>query len=88
MGYRILYHPRVFQEDIPLLPDTIKVRIKRAIDDRLTTHPDSYGRPLRRGLHGFRKLRIGDWRIVYGIEDQEVKILIIAHRAKVYQQIF
>ncbi len=88
MDYRISYHPRVDTEDIPTLPDTVKMRMKKAIDDRLVTYPDLYGKPLRKSLHGFRKLRIGDWRIVYRIDDREVKILIIAHRSKVYQHVF
>lgn len=88
MVSRILYHPRVVSDDIPSLPDRVKMRVKKAIECRLSTYPDLYGKPLRRSLHGFRKLRIGDWRIVYGIEGQEVKIFIIAHRAKVYQTIF
>ncbi len=88
MEYRILYHPRVAAEDIPTLPDTVKLRVRRAIEGRLATHPDLYGKPLRRGLHGFRKLRIGDWRIVYRIDDGDVKILIIAHRSKIYQEVF
>lgn len=88
MDYRILYHPRVDSEDIPILPDTIKRRVKRAIDGRLATYPDLYGKPLRKGLHRFRKLRIGDWRIVYRIDDKDVIIFIIAHRAKIYQHVF
>ncbi len=88
MEYRIFYHPRVDSEDIPSLPNTVKTRVKKVIEHRLMTYPDLYGKPLRKGLHGFRKLRIGDWRIVYRIHDKEVKILIIAHRSKVYQLIF
>lgn len=88
MDYKIVYHSKVDKQDIPLLPDTIKMRVKRAIDERLISYPDLYGKPLRKGLHGFRKLRIGDWRIVYRIHTKEVRILIIAHRAKVYQDVF
>lgn len=88
MGYRILYHQEVIRDDIPALPDTMLVRIKQAIEDRLCTYPDRYGKPLRKGLSGFRKLRIGDWRIVYEVDCATVIILIIAHRSKVYQDVF
>ena len=84
MGYRILYHPKVEDEDIPALPSTVMQRVKKVIDERLVTHPDMYGKPLRKWLSGYRKLRIGDWRIVYRIDDNEVKIIMIAHRSCVY----
>ncbi|MBI4599617.1 type II toxin-antitoxin system RelE/ParE family toxin [Candidatus Uhrbacteria bacterium] len=65
MGYRISYYQEVIDDDLPTPPDTVKQRVKRAIDERLLTHPDLYGKPLRKGLSGFRKLRLGDWRIIY-----------------------
>jgi len=87
MAYNILYHRQVESDDIPVLPDSIKIRIKNAIEERLVTHPSLYGRPLRKGLSGLRKLRIGDWRIVYRVMRNDVRILIIAHRSKVYQTV-
>ncbi|MDP2630026.1 MAG: type II toxin-antitoxin system RelE/ParE family toxin [Candidatus Uhrbacteria bacterium] len=88
MGYRILYHPKVEDDDIPALPGTVIQRVKKAIDERLLTRPDMYGKSLRKGLSGYRKLRIGDWRIIYRIDDNEVKIIMIAHRSKVYGLVF
>mgnify|MGYP001609090105 CR=1 FL=1 len=88
MGYRISYYQQVLDDDIPALPETIKKRVKQAIEERLLTNPDMYGKPLRKGLSGFRKLRIGDWRIIYGIEGENVTILLISHRSKVYQVVF
>lgn len=88
MGYKIVYHPRVENEDIPTLPETIRERIKQVIDNRLITHPGAYGKPLRTSLSGYRRLRIGDWRLIYRVDGDMVKILIIAHRSKVYQFVF
>ena len=87
MDYRIIYHPRVEDEDIPALPDTIKQRVLEAIVGRLMTHPAAYGKPLRRTLAGYRKLRIGDWRLIYRLQEEDVKILIIGHRSKVYESV-
>jgi len=50
------------------------------------TEPLRYGKPLRFSLKGHRRLRVGDWRIVYRIDekDQKVIVLIICHRKDVY----
>lgn len=88
MEYRISYYQEVVDVDIPVLPETIKQRVKQAIDERLISRPDAYGKPLRRTLSGYRKLRIGDWRVVYRVQDDTVKIIIIAHRSKVYDRVF
>lgn len=84
MGYRIEYYQLVLDYDFPRLPNEMLARIERAIDERLATHPDSYGAPLRKWLAGFWKLRVGDWRIIYEINDDVVSIIMIAHRSRVY----
>lgn len=82
--FTIVYHELVLARDIPKLPDEWKAKIKRAITERLTTHPDFYGKPLRRSLKGYRKLRVGDYRVIFRIEKSTVKVLIIQHRSVVY----
>jgi mRNA interferase RelE/StbE len=36
---------------------------------------------------GFRRFRIGDWRVIYRIDDQANRVLVlsIAHRREVYE---
>ncbi len=84
--YDVVYHYFVMRDDIPKLPNEQKKRVRHAIEERLTTHPDLYGKPLRRSLKGYRKLRVGDWRVIFRIEKRVVKILIIQHRSVVYAQ--
>lgn len=85
--YRVIYHPLVVSRDIPGLSDKWKKKIQRAIEERLATHPDLYGKPLRRSLKGYRKLRIGDYRAIFSIKGRSVKILMIRHRSVVYKDI-
>ena len=85
--FQIVYHNLVVRDDIPKLPKEWRERVRRAIEERLTTNPNLYGKPLRRSLKGYRKLRVGDYRIVFRIEKSKVKILIIAHRSIVYKQV-
>ncbi|MEK7576640.1 MAG: type II toxin-antitoxin system RelE/ParE family toxin [Patescibacteria group bacterium] len=85
VNFTIVYHELVVTKDIPALDKTWCVKIKRSIESKLETKPEVFGHPLRRSLAGYRKLRVGDYRIVFRIEKKLVKILIIAHRSHVYQ---
>ena len=85
--YQIRYLDEVVNKHIPSLPSAIKTIIKRAIEDRLTLDPISYGKPLRYSLKGHRRLRVGDYRIVYRIQPTTQSVLIVAikHRKDVYE---
>lgn len=83
-GNKIIYHPLVVDCDIPALDPTAAVRIKAAIERKLTASPEIYGIPLRGTLKPYRKLRVGDWRVVFTIEKRTVRIIVIAHRREVY----
>ena len=54
---------------------------------RLITAPDQYGEPLRKTLKGYWKLRVGDYRIVYKVVKNEIRVLGIIHRKKVYEAV-
>lgn len=86
MPYKVRYHPFVKEKDLPKLNETIKKRIRNAIEKRLMVDPVKYGEPLRRTLKGYRKLRIGNYRIVFKIMDDYIIILGICHRKDVYKK--
>lgn len=87
MKYVLTYHPDV-ADDIRNIPANIKTRIRKAIETRLQTDPIQYGRPLRQSLKGHRKLRVGDWRVIYRVEASTVIILMIGNRKNVYNEVF
>lgn len=87
MSFNLRYHQDVKEVDIPFLNPTIRKRIKKAIEVRLATEPHKYGEPLRKTLKGYWKLRVGDYRVVYKIFQNEVWVLGIIHRKKVYEKI-
>ena len=65
----------------------LQTRIRNAIERRLATEPHQYAEPLRKTLHGYWKLRVGDYRVVFKIIGKEVWILGIIHGKKVYEAI-
>ena len=83
-GNRIVYHPLVVKEDLPRLSATVRSRIRKALEAKLTTRPELYGIPLRGELHPHWKLRVGDYRVVFAIKGNEVRVKAIAHRRDVY----
>ena len=85
MEYSVCYHPEI-RKDISSIPQNIKLRIKKAIEQRLLVDPLKFGEPLRRSLQGYRKLRIGDYRIIYKIKKEKITILKIGHRKEVYKK--
>lgn len=87
MPFELKYHPDFKAIDIPQLDAKMKTRIKNAIETRLGTEPERYGSPLRKTLHGYWKLRVGDYRVVFKIVGAEVWILGIIHRRKVYEAV-
>ena len=86
MPYRLFYHPDIKKEDLPEIPRNIQERIRKAIEKRLLIDPGKYGEPLKRGLHGYRKLRVGDYRIIYKVDKENIAIFKIGHRKEVYHQ--
>ena len=87
MSFTFTYHPDVKDHDLPLINKRMKTRIRKAIEIRLATEPQSYGEPLRKTLKGYWKLRVGDYRVVYKISGREVRVLAIMHRKKVYEKV-
>lgn len=82
--YQILYQEEVVKQDLPRIGSSAKARIRVAIENKLASSPEIYGKPLRRSLKNYRKLRVGDFRVIFRIEGQNVKIFVIWHRSKVY----
>jgi len=85
VGYTLKYHPSVKTEDVPKLDKGTAAKIKQAIETRLLTAPQEYGEPLGRTLKGYWKLRVGDHRVVFRIQNEDILILGIIHRKEVYK---
>lgn len=86
--FQIEYLDTVIDEDIPALPKTVRDRIKRAIETRLSMDPVGLGKPLRYSFKGHRRIRVGDYRIIYRVDNDSkmVTIILIKHRKRVYEE--
>ena len=87
MAYNLVYHADVKKVDLPRIDEKNKAMIKRAIEERLTTQPEVYGKLLQRTLKGYWKLRVGQYRVVFKLFRNELRIFGIIHRKRVYRDI-
>jgi mRNA interferase RelE/StbE len=76
MKWKILYHPEVM-EDLEAVGPSAARRIMRSIDDKLTRAPLQFGSGLTGNLASFRKLRIGDYRVVYWVREKDVIVFVL-----------
>lgn len=83
--YTVVLHRLVIKEDIPGLDKLIRQQVGAAIDRKLVTRPELYGKPLRQTLKGLRKLRVGDYRVIFQISGTSVIILAVRHRSVAYK---
>ncbi|MCW5199037.1 type II toxin-antitoxin system mRNA interferase toxin, RelE/StbE family [Desulfobulbus sp. F5] len=77
MSWTVSYHPEV-EDDLKRVGVAAARRILRAIDSKLTQEPLQFGVPLSGNLSAFRKLRIGDYRVVYQVTETTVTVFVLA----------
>ena len=73
-------------KEVAAIPQSARDRIVEAIDS-LREQPLA-GAPLKGALRGLRRMRVGDYRIVYEAQDDEMIVLVVraAHRRDVYRR--
>ena len=83
MAYNITYKKSV-EKDLSRLGKPEARRVFDKIEKELSARANNY--PLLKGeFAGLRKLRVGDYRIIFAILEQEVLILRIGHRRDIYK---
>lgn len=70
------------------LPGHTQAQIRKQIDS-LAENPRPVGAQALRGYRGFFRLRVGDYRIIYQVEDPRLLVLVvrIGHRREVYRNL-
>jgi len=74
-------------KNIKKFPKNIQERIIRAIEERLYTSPEEVGKPLIKQWKDHRRLRVGDYRVIYKIYQERIVVFIVEidHRKDVYK---
>ena len=85
MAYSILIRPAAMR-DLKVLPSDARSRIEKAID-RLVDDPRPPGAKKLVGANDEWRLRVGDYRVLYFVNDpdQQVVIARVAHRREAYR---
>lgn len=87
MNWKIEYTETAKKALLSIDRETAK-RIKRYLDTRIASNenPRRFGEALAENLYGLWKYRIGNFRVIAEIQDDNIVVLIvrIGHRSKVY----
>lgn len=84
--YSVTLKPRAV-EDLRGLDARSARLVLNVLGDRLTTEPEMYGKPLGGKFAGLRRVRVGDLRVVYRIDEDCADVLIIMNRKEVYGEL-
>jgi len=71
-------------KDLIKLDATIALQILNSIA-KLAHNPKEIGKPLKGNLKHKMRLRVGDYRVVYEIEENKVLLTDIGHRKDIYE---
>jgi mRNA interferase RelE/StbE len=83
LAYNVTYKSSV-QKDLKRLPKSELTKILDQIEATLPNKAASYAQ-LKGEFKGLRKLRVGDYRVIYAIKEKDVIVLKIGHRKDVYR---
>ena len=74
------------EKEIDRLPGDIQQRIEKAIDS-LKTNPRLHGIIKLKGKENVYRIRVGDYRIIFTIDDKKrlIDVSYVRHRSKSYQ---
>lgn len=78
MKFEVLYRKKV-KKSIGKLDTSIKILIKSRIDKNLvsTENPRLYGKALTGNLRNYWRYRVGNYRIIAEIKDNELIVLVV-----------
>jgi mRNA interferase RelE/StbE len=84
-GYRVLFKPSA-DKALRKLPESVQKRIAAAAEE-LGDDPRQPGCVKLKGEDDLWRIRVGDYRVVYAIQGDELLVLVVrvAHRKDVYR---
>ena len=84
MAYSVVYKKSVYR-DLERLPKAEARRILDRIEEELPKKADT--QPSLKGRFvGLRRYRVGDYRVIYALVEDNILVLRIGHRRDVYRK--
>jgi mRNA interferase RelE/StbE len=83
MSYRLVYTRRAIK-DIGKLEREVKSRIGKALL-RLELDPLANSKMLTNSSLGSFRFRIGDYRVIFDLEEDAIVVLRVGHRKEIYR---
>ena len=86
MSYQIIIERRRAQGELARLPPHVLPRVGQAIDG-LASQPRPPGCKKLAGSRSEWRIRVGDYRILYEIDDRarQVRVYAVGHRREIYR---
>lgn len=84
MNYELIYTRRA-NRDIKRLDEQTRLRIKRQLEF-LSKSPLTYSEKLTNSTLGNYRFRVGDYRIIFDIDENKIVILKVGHRREIYRK--
>jgi mRNA-degrading endonuclease RelE of RelBE toxin-antitoxin system len=86
MTYKVEFAPAVLKQDVKALPKKLKNTFIKAIKGRIAVRPYDFKHLSGKHYQHFWRLRVGDYRIAYSIDEpgKRVTIWCIDVRGNVY----
>ncbi len=86
--WEIKIHCLVIEEDFEKIDHASRNRLLKAIRKKLTVEPLKHGEQLRGGLRFYRKLRVGDYRVIYRTVRKELVVFVVKVGIKRDEQVY
>ncbi|HGJ65802.1 TPA: type II toxin-antitoxin system RelE/ParE family toxin [bacterium] len=83
MGYKLVYTQRAAKE-ISKLSNDIKERIRKSLE-KYAGNPFLYANKMVDPALGTYRFRVGDYRVIFDIENDEIIILRVGKRDEIYR---
>jgi mRNA interferase RelE/StbE len=85
LKYKLVYTHRAFK-GIRGFEEIVKKRIGKALE-RYSENPLKYASRLIDSKLGMYRFRIGDYRVIFDIEDDKIIVLRVGHRKDIYRKL-
>lgn len=85
MKYSLVYTQRA-AKDIQGLEEKIKKRISKTLL-RYSEDPFKYAEKLTDSRLGNYRFRIGDYRVIFDLEESAISVLRVGHRKEIYRKL-